>query len=537
MVFRIIPVFVLGLNISIFGWAGTNDCEDELAVAGYSAAFPQDAATLSLVAQEIDNSIQASKYFMGKISERSRELKRQIRTQGGTIQVDVLCLGAGVQCAEVSLVLGRSKFNTMVVEATNLVANNFASKSFFINSEERAALTMHEFPGGVGELSDHTSQKYASSVQLAAHIQEQQYASDVPVLLGSKVAKVEIRDVGKPNQSLRITTANGITIIAKHLFVGTGLGTIGTKVRDEGYRAAFDRDLQKHLSDSDKLFPVMSTDTFLEAIHNARLNGKTLTLPQSVVIVGDGDGARIAMEGMRNPNVNLPAGFQITNIGNNFQTAADYLASRKGSDRYRHLIVPFYAAGQVHGNPGHVQSWSCCDAEGRMQLVSTDKETGASYTSSGQMVIDSTGYDAVVPGLQHQVGAADQLADFTGPLPEMGMSQTILMRQMTLPNGTTLPIYAIGAAAGPMATREELTPSPNRNPISIFNTVARTSMAVAILFNQAPFSSQRGARTARKPTISFQKMIEQAEDKRNSQQRARDGRGAAAGLRTHAHAA
>ncbi|HEY8272040.1 MAG TPA: hypothetical protein VIG33_14205, partial [Pseudobdellovibrionaceae bacterium] len=238
-----------------------------------SPAFPQDPITLSRVRAEVENSKVASDFFMSEFQKQSDSLKAKYKNK--VLELDYLCIGAGPQCAAASLVLGGVKLRTLVLEKTDLVSKTFAEKDFFINSTESDGLSMHQFPNGVGDLADYTSQKYALSSQLAAHLQLQQFASNIPVLLETTMTHVRVlKKEGKP--LLEITTDQGIVITAKNLLLGTGLGEIGTKVSDQNYQAAFKANYQKHLTQPDAIQPMMSTDTFLSVVKKASGSGKNI---------------------------------------------------------------------------------------------------------------------------------------------------------------------------------------------------------------------------------------------------------------------
>lgn len=480
---------------------------------GASPAFPQDPLTVARVSKEIRQAKKVSNFFMRELRKTSDRIKNGNRNK--IIELDWLCLGAGPQCASQSLVLGKTGLKSMVLERSDWVAKTFAEKDFIINSVETETRTMHEFPGGVGSLSDLTSQKYPNSLQLAAYIQEQQYASNVPVLLGTAMTDARIVVVnGK--EMVEIKTDQGITIRTAKLTLGTGLGDVVTKVRDENYKMAFDQAIRDHQADPSALFPIMATDTFLTAIKNAKVALTKLRLPRRLILIGNGDGSRICIEALRDPNIEIPDGFQITWIGNNFKTAEQYVASRDGGDRYIHKIVPFYQANQITGQSGHVQSWEA-KADGTMIVTTKDKETGISATIAGEMIIDSTGYENTLPRFLTMLGAQATLADVIGPLPDMNLPLTVLARQAVSPEGRRLPIYAVGASAGALATKEELAEAPNKNPMAIFNTVARTSMATSILTGTTPFDAHRGARAGRGPVKTPEQIIEEAKRRRREQ--------------------
>lgn len=478
-----------------------------------SKAFPQDAKVLQRVQKEIENSRDASKFFMSEMTKISDSIKKKHAHE--IIDLDWLCLGAGPQCAAASLVLGETGFKSMVLEKSSFVGKTFADKDFFINSTETENLSMHQFPGGVGSLADYTSQKYAHSSQLAAHIQAQQYASTVPVLLSTTLTQVKLikSDSTHNGQSIfEIITDQGITIRTKNFLVGTGLGDIGTKVKDSDYVQAFEAAYKINFQKPDQMQKIMSTDTFLIALKRSTLQKEIFHLPKRLIVIGDGDGARISLEGLRSANVKIPENFKIVWIGNNFKTAEDYVASRDGGDRYIHHIVPFYKDHIISGVAGHVKSWTQ-NLDGSMMIKVTDKENKLTEVQ-GDMIIDSTGYDPIMPKILKQISSEAQLIDVLGPLSELNLEKTVLARQVKLADGTEIPLLALGAAAGALATKLELQNLPNQNSVAIYNTVSRTSAVVSNLLGIPNFKSENGVRSKRFEPLSSLEIIQEAQKER-----------------------
>jgi hypothetical protein len=472
--------------------------------------FATDALSIQRHANEIKNAQQVSQTLMSEMTQQSDEIKAAVK--GKVLELDVLCLGAGPQCASASLVLGGLPLKSAVVEKTDMVAKTFAEKNFSINSEETEELSMHEFPGGMGTLADLTSNKYADSSELATHLQIQQYTSNIPVLLGTEVTKQRVIGFG-PARMIEVTTNQGFIIRAKKVILGLGLGAVGTKVKDVTYQTLFQANFEKNQQDPSRIHSIMATDTFLVAVKKAKEARTVIRMPKRLVLVGDGDGSRIVIEALASKQVRLPKGFHIVWIGNDYKTAADFVAGQRGFDRYLQVISEFYNKGMISGHPGHVKSWQR-SAKG-MIVTSADKETGQEYQAVGDMIVDATGYQNLVPTFLADLQARPELVDVVGALPEMKLEKTVLVRQAVSLEGAPLPVYATGASAGPLATKDELKGSPNRNPIAIFNTVPRTSAFVSFLFGVKPYESVRGARAARPNVKPAETIINEAKKKRS----------------------
>ncbi|MBK9323750.1 MAG: hypothetical protein IPM97_12545 [Bdellovibrionaceae bacterium] len=440
---------------------------------------------------------------MSEIRTESDALKNKYK--GKVLKIDVLCLGAGPQCAAASLVIGRTKLKSLVVEKTDFVAKTFAEKDFYINSTESDSLSMHQFPGGVGGLAQLTSQSYAHSSQLATYIQAQQFASKVPVLLRTEVTAVRQVKQGHRN-FLEIITDQGVVIQTKTLLIGTGLGEVGTKVRDSVYESEFMSFHYLHQNSPDQILKYMSTDGLLATIKSNHEKNMGVQMPRDVILIGNGDGSRIAIEGMQATNVQLPKDFHITWVGNNYKTAAEYIESRNGGDRYIPFIAPQYEKSRIHGVPGHVQKVESL-ANNRVRVTVKDSVTNSLIEVEGDMVVDSTGYTNRNDSLLRDLSSSQQMIDVMGPLKEFSFESTTLARQFLDARGKSLPIYAIGPAAGSLGKETELANLKNKNPVSIFNNVSRTSQFVSQLLGVPSLVVSTGIRIFRPQTESADKII------------------------------
>lgn len=504
-------IYSLALALVLVGsasWASAPRCDSIFLPSVWSEnggkPFPDDLISLQKIAHEQREAVKVSEFLMQEMRAKSQTLKSEYKNK--VVELDVLCLGAGPQCAAASLVLKNTKLRSLVVEKTDLVAKTFAEKDFYINSLEASRVSMHDFPGGHGSLAHFTSQGYAHSSQLAAHIQSQQYASKVPVLLKTEIIAVKkVQEGGRT--VLEVLTNAGITFRTKNLLLGTGLGEIGTKVKDAGYQKDFAHFLTSHEVQNDSLQPIMSTDAFLVSLKENRLKKQNVRVPREIILIGNGDGSRIAVEALNDKHVSLPEGFKIHWIGNNFKFAEEYVASQAGWDRYIDKIVPHYEQGRITGVPGHVEKVEVLSS-GRYRVTVKDAKNNIVSQAEGDMIVDSTGYTNLNGKLLTEAVKTPELVDVVGPLKELGLTETVLARQFQEVGGEKLPIYAVGPAAGSLAKEAELVNSPNKNPVAIFNTVARTSQFVSQLLGVKALESRRGDRDERPPTKSASEIIQ-----------------------------
>lgn len=449
------------------------------------------------------NALKLSQLVMNEITKTSRKTIAQLKKN--SILHDVICVGAGPQCAAASLVLSQGNLKVLVVDKANTVASNFAEKDFMINSSEAAELSMHKFPGGRLEFANVISGKYANSRQLAAYIQALQYQSRVPVALGTEVTGFEIQKHHGSNVVV-MKTQNGLTLKTRHVIIGTGLGEAGTKIPTPFYKSLYKESIENSHVDPQSLQIVMNTETFMKALHLDPTRKQMIKMPKTVAVIGNGDGARISIEEMMEQHVILPEGFKIIWIGNDFQTAEAYVASQKGWDRYINLIVPHYHAKRLSGVPGYAIDAQLSDT-GKLSITVQDPDTKATQIVEVDMVVDSTGYDNRIQSQLSEHLGKITLKDVKGDLTERNQPATNIARQVVLENGTTTPIYFVGASAGSLWSKEQLAQFKNRNPVAIYNNVPLTQELMEQLFNLPGFPRDIGVQTERKKVESAEEIF------------------------------
>lgn len=468
--------------------------------------FSSDSRVIKKQAFEVSESMKVSDWVMTELRKKSFDFLNE-NSKKEIIDLDFLCLGAGPQCAAASLVLGHSKFSSLVVERSDYVAKTFAEKDFYINSSELDQLSMHQFPGGLGDLADYTSFEFAHSQQLATHIQVQQLISKVPVLFNTEVVeikKVEDREAIK----FLFKTKNGLRFRVKNILVGSGLGDIATKVSDPNYRDFFSSQYELHIKQPKQLQLVMTTDTFLVTKKLMDGESRVMTLPRRIAVIGDGDGSKIVLESLLTKSVVLHPETEIIWVGNEYKDFSDFYRSTKGFTRYLQGIFPFYEKRMITGVKGYIQSWKK-NSDGSFFMTAEDVVTKKVSDFTSDMIIDSTGYVSFVPTLKQWIGASQTLKDEVGELNELDLKSTVLARRMVdSVTSKELNVYLLGASAGNLASRAELMNSPNKNPVSIFNTVPRTSSFLSYLTQTSKFPSYRGKKSSRQKVISSYEMIE-----------------------------
>jgi ribulose 1,5-bisphosphate synthetase/thiazole synthase len=450
-------------------------------------------SSTSITAQdELANALKLSDLLNKELFSQSRKLQVKLKKKNEVF--DVICLGAGPQCAAASLVLGQSKLKSLVVEKTNVVASNFAQKDFIINSSETDILSMHNFPGGVIKFDQVISQKYANSRQLAAYIQAQQYQSGVPVLFQTEIIGFRIDKQGDSSVVV-LKTKSGQELRAKRLLIGTGLGEANTKVPTPEYRAMFKHLVNKSSVEPHALQKIMSTETFMKALNIAPHRKTKIEMPKRLVIIGNGDGARITVEELLEPYVVLPKDFQILWIGNNAKTAEEYVMSQNGWDRYIDKVVPHYQANRIVAIDGYAMEGKLLD-NGTLKIRVENPTTKVSTEVEADMVIDSTGYENVILKVLAQDLGEATLKDVKGSMPERELTGISIARQVTTQSQET-PIYFIGPATGPLLSKDQMSKLPNRNGVSIYNNIGLTSAFVSDLLKLPELQRDLGQKDGR----------------------------------------
>lgn len=456
-----------------------------LALAAGSAPACHEVLTLlpklanASFAAEVKNAEELSSLIMNEIRTQSAKMKAKLRDKNSNEIFDIVIIGAGGQAAAASLVAQKSNQKVLVLERSNTIASNFADKDFLINSTESSTLSMHELPGGIA-FNLISSQKYANSTQLATYIQANQFKSGIPVLLETEVTGLQMQ-----NSIVEIRSRDGLSLRARKVLFATGMGDATTKISDPFYRSLFRHMVNKSELDHRSFFSVMTTESFLRTTRHKPSLEKKLVLPDSVILIGNGDGARIVVEEFLEAHLQMPSGFRIHWIGNEAKTAEQYAESQGRFDRYLERVVPHYRAGRITGVAGHAKSLSL-NENGELVLAVLDAKTGISTTVRSKMIIDSTGYEnSMMEMIKLQVPGS-KMSDIRGNLPEMNLQNTILARQIRTADDQELPYYFLGISSGPIASMEEIQTTANRNPMSLMNNIPRTSQFVSQLLNVTP---------------------------------------------------
>ena len=416
------------------------------------------------ITSEVQNSKNLSEKLMIRFTKRSNALKKKKPET-----YDFIIVGAGVQGAAAALALKNSGKNALIIDKSNLVASNFSSKEFTINSSETAQFSMHPFPSSPLRFDQFTSSKYASSLQLAAYIQSLIYQSKVPVMLGTEMTKIHHNSDG----TISLITQDGRTLIARNIIIGTGLGEASTKVPDPEFKKEFEKYIAESALDPTSLKPIMSTETFMKAFNRGLENKVTIELPQTVLLIGNGDGARITVEEMAESFVKRPKGFKIVWVGQDSKNSSEYIASQSGWDRYIEKVVPFFERGEILAVSGYTQTIKKLPS-GKYQMTVLDQKTSVTTVVEGDFIIDSTGYENRTLNLVKQTFIGSELVDVKGRLKEKDLIQTSIAKQVQTSDGKKIPLYLVGPGAGMLATKAELEAQKNRNPVSIYNNVPRT---------------------------------------------------------------
>ncbi|HEU5055831.1 MAG TPA: hypothetical protein VFU21_04880 [Kofleriaceae bacterium] len=178
------------------------------------------------------------------INGRSEKVKDLIRSDPAPVW-DTVFIGAGVHTAAAAAALGESDpaHRSLVIEAGELVSANFASlgETIAINSSNRQETgegvqpfgrgnnNPNEGPIGVPDLS---GDKWPAADTLSDVATVSLHTSGADVVTRSAVSRVSERGAGDAWPArYKIETADGLTVYAASVVVGTGLGKPTIKVR------------------------------------------------------------------------------------------------------------------------------------------------------------------------------------------------------------------------------------------------------------------------------------------------------------------
>ncbi|MFN9069170.1 MAG: hypothetical protein ACK5V3_18245, partial [Bdellovibrionales bacterium] len=345
---------------------------------------------------------------------------------------------------------------------------------------ETNTMSMHDYPNSKIKFNHFSSTKYASSHQLAAFLQAQIFHSKADVLLKTEVLGLEIDPVTGIS---RLITSGSLNLEAPVVLVATGLGVATTKIRDTQYAELYAQKA-KEFETTAELNSVMSTETFMKLIERARLGDKKVVMPKSMALIGNGDGARIVVEELLDSRVKLPENFKIFWLGNEANTADEYIKSQLGWDRYIDRVVPFYKAGVIDALPGHVSS--VIDIDGTLKIKLDQKDNQGNLLQQVEieaaMIVDSTGYDNVGKKLVDKSFPGSTLADVTGSIPFRQIDSAVLARQVVI-NGQPTGTYLVGPAAGSdIVSKAELGSFSPRASVSIHLNIPKVYQLVKNLF-------------------------------------------------------
>lgn len=439
-----------------------------------------------------------SKYF----NRHSNYLRTSLENGSTSKSYDLIIVGAGPQAASAALSLKDTGLRVLIIDKAPVVASNFATKEFVINSVETQSLSMHDFPYSPLKLNHLTSSKYASSHQLAALLQGHIYHSRTPVLLNTEVKSFELES---PTGRILLKDQSGLTLNAKFVFVATGLGEATTKIPDPAYRELFFKAMAEH-NQIETVQPIMNTETFMKLLNRAPRTRKLITMPENVALIGNGDGARITVEEMLEPYVVLPKKFKITWIGNNAKNAEDYVKSQEGWDRYIDRVVPFYEKNQIEAVPGYAGKVESLP-NGKFRISTSDKASNSETVVEVDMIIDSTGYDNAALNLVQRNFQGSQLIDVKGTLAERGFQNTVLGRQVQTQDGKSTGVYFVGPAAGSLTSKEELGSFASRATVSIHMNIPRTSELALQLFGIKKGPRSKGEKEVQEPVKTAEQII------------------------------
>ena len=177
------------------------------------------------------------------MNSRSEKVKELIRADGAPVW-DTVFVGAGVHTAAAAAALGERdpRHAMLVIEGGELVSANFASlgETIAINSSNRQETGEGVQPFGRGNnnpsegpigVPDLSGDKWPAADTLSDVATVSLHTSGADVITRSRVSRVSERGAGDAWPArYKIETADGLTVFAANVVVGTGLGKPTIKV-------------------------------------------------------------------------------------------------------------------------------------------------------------------------------------------------------------------------------------------------------------------------------------------------------------------
>lgn len=422
------------------------------------------------VRESINQALSEIETNLGLIRQRSRDYFNFLKlshSKDQFIEIETLCIGAGPACIGAAANMPvKVKEKSIILEATDNVAGVFSNANFFINTP---AFFTTISKAGTPFKSD---LKFPHSSQLASYLQRSLIESEINVLLKSKVVDLTPIVDNNGTKHVLVYTENGLVFRAKNILIGTGLGAGKTNVKNITYATKFQEYQIETSKNPGEYRQIMHSDAFLAA-HKLQ-NNKIPANTKEIIIIGNGDGARISLEALALQIKDLPAGLKIKWIGGNYSNAQEYLASQSNFDRYTQLIPQLFEKNLIEGFAGRVLDVSFDSKGGVKSFVVGKEETQIIVDmKDNSIVVDATGY-ALNPSPLESLSKKATVNKIDTIIEGEKISEQIET------DGQLQPIYIVGAASNFSKARGN---SMVANPVAIFNNMWTVERLIDQLYN------------------------------------------------------
>lgn len=472
--------FILAVSLSNTSFAISNYCDSIFSkrapvkssheLSYIDQATSHDRSEIATAKSESREAMRTIRHQSDKLMERFVGLKK-------IIELDVLCVGAGPACTAAAHSIPKNlRSKSLIIEGTNYVAKVFNNANFYINTPAQYTLIPE------AKSTFNSTFKYPHSAQLASYLQRSLIESGVPTLLKVSITSIRlVTDAKGRVVATLLTTDKGLTFKVKQVLFGTGLGEGATKVQDPIYQELFNQNQELIKNNPTEFQKIMHSDAFLMTLKSKENSltddGIAKSLPSSIVLLGNGDGARITLEGIVQLSHFLPKNFKITWVGGDYKSAEDYLKSQSSFDRYTRLIPDLYNRNLIIGHEGRSSGVSI--SENGSVSVSIAKKSGELskiiVENKDTVIIDATGYSQKIKVLETLPGETELKTVYATKAQhsELFDQQPMAIAKQVYIKGVSIPVHIIGAATGGLATPTETNGKVVKNPVAVENNVWR----------------------------------------------------------------
>jgi hypothetical protein len=406
---------------------------------------------------------------------------------------DIVVVGAGIHSAIFNATIARNypEARVLTIEASDTLVKVFngCGPMFRINSPELGTATANLIASSPVQLAQLTDAKFATAEMLGQVAMFALFNSTSGFLLEARVDKIE-----RSGDMYTVRMQDGLTVVARHVVVATGLGQPDLKTDDKATYALVKDETSKACTLGETVPDIQFFD---DAVQKAKLTLDMGLSPlaayagKRVMVVGAGDAGNVWVEFLlgkapaevyAKQKTPLEAAKTIW-LGQKSKTIDEFKAANK--PRYHEPLKDLYADTRIEMTAAKLSTIRYAAGEDAkkgkfaVSAVNGDK-TEAHFVDQ---IIIATGYKNLAPMLVAHCGPSPQLQPIKGPANGIGES-TALALQVKTSDSVLQKVYVIGPAAAPLAADDELKATITKNHHSI-NVLGPRSEGLANLIIKA----------------------------------------------------